>query len=64
MGRELRFSMRMDDISSKGSAQGKESVADEQDAQAHLSRAPPIACLGGALYTQASASFGLIYCGA
>src|SRR5262249_51752155 len=34
----LRFSIRMDDTSSKGSAQGKESVADEQGAQAHLSR--------------------------
>jgi hypothetical protein len=29
----------MDDTSSKGSAQGKESVADEQGAQVHLSRA-------------------------
>ena len=34
----LRFSIRMDDTSSKGSAQGKGTVADEQGAQAHLSR--------------------------
>jgi len=31
--------MRIDDTSSKGSAQGEESVADEQGAQAPLSRA-------------------------
>jgi hypothetical protein len=56
----------MDDTCSKGSAQGKESVDDEQGAQAHLSRVTIFSrrLPWQSTFAQALASFALIYCSA